>query len=151
MKKRWRSAMQLQTTTPRLIACCALLAGTVANAASLDIDVTHLRPTKTVRVSVFADAKSWARGGTPIMSRVFDARDVSQTLHIDGLAPGRYAVRVDQEPNSSAAEVPSFRFERHGSSGNAARYGSGSFERAAVNVRNEGARVSVHMFMSDRL
>src|SRR5437667_2901981 len=103
-------AMQHQKIVTRLIACCALLAGAAANAASLDIDVSHLRPTKTVRVSVFADATSWAHGGAPVMSRVFDARDISQTLHIDGLAPGRYAVRVDQGPNSSAAEIPSFRF-----------------------------------------
>lgn len=144
--------MQVQTFLLRLAVLCTLpMAAQAANAASLDVQVTHLRPTKTVRVSVYADAKSWARGREPVISRVFEARDISQVLRIDGLAPGRYAIRVDQGPNRGPAEVPSFAFERHGSSGNFGRYGSASFERAAVDVGADGASVSVHLFVSDRL
>lgn len=144
--------MRMQESWLALAGLGALLAAAaVADAASLDVYVTHLRPTQTVRVSVYADAASWARGRGPVASRVFAARAIAQTLRIDGLAPGRYAVRVEQGPNRGPVEVPSFAFERNGTSGNGGRCGLPPFERAAVNVGTDGARVPVHMFVSDRM
>jgi uncharacterized protein (DUF2141 family) len=126
------------------IASCDLAA-----AASLDVEVSHLRPTTTVTVAVYPDAESW-NGGAPLATRQFRAREPRQTLRIDGLPPGRYAVKVRQEPNPSSVELPSFSVERHGHSGRATSERRPSFERAAVEVGAEGARIPVHMFITGR-
>lgn len=127
------------------IASCNLAA-----AAALDVDVTHLRPTRTVTVLVFCDAESWSDATTPIAMRQFAARGTTQTLRIDGLPPGRCAVHVEQATNDSAIELPDFSHERHGYSGNASRDRRPSFERAAVRVGADGARVPVHLFTSEQ-
>ena len=76
----------------------------LASAAALDVEVTHLRPTRTVAVMVFCDAGSWT-GTVPIAMQEFRARDTTQTLRIEGLPPGRCAVHVRQAPNDSAVEL----------------------------------------------
>jgi uncharacterized protein (DUF2141 family) len=130
------------------IALLALLAQT-SSAASLDVEVTHLRPTRTVTVSVFKDASSWMRGANPVATREFKALGARQILHLDGLLPGRYAVRVDQQPNDSSLEMPNFSLERHGYSGEAANDLRPTFERAAIAVGEGGAKVPVHLFVSE--
>lgn len=143
--------MQLQKFLFRLAALCALLSATeIAQAASLEVYVTNVRPTKTVYVSVYKDAQTWAEGREPVVTRVIAARGPTQTIRIDGLVPGRYAVRVHQDPNggdgSGFAEPPSFALARDGLSGNGSRYGIPHFDRAAVNVGAEGARSTIHLF-----
>lgn len=125
---------------------CAALAATTATAAPLDVYITNVRPTKTVQVSVFKDADSWARQEQPLITHVVAARGTAQTVRIEGLSPGRYAVRVRQEPNHIGfAEPLSFGFARSGASGNASRYGVGDFERSAVELGAAGARVFVRL------
>jgi len=120
----------------------------LASAASLDVDVTHLRPTRTVTVRVYKDAESWSRADSPVASAEFKAVETRQTLRIDNLPPGRYAVRVDQEPNSSSLEMPNFSLERHGYSGNDSR-NRPVFERAAIEVGEGGAKIPVHLFVGE--
>lgn len=123
----------------------------IAQAASLDVHLTHLRPTETVRVSVYRDARTWAEEREPVASRVVAARAVSQTVRITDLPPGRYAVRVRQDPNPGGLyEPPSFALARQGSSRNQGRYGVPGFDSAAVNVGADGARLSIHLFVSSR-
>lgn len=121
----------------------------LAVAAALDVEVTHLRPTRMVAITVFCDAGSWTGGAVPIAMQEFRARDTTQTLRIDGLPPGRCAVHVQQAPNDSAVELPSFALERHGYSGNASRDRRPSFERAAIELGKEPARTTVHLFTSE--
>lgn len=119
-----------------------------ADAASLEVYVSNLRPTKTVQVSVFKDAQTWAKGREPVAQRVVLARDITQTIRIDNLPPGRYAVRVHQDPNhlGSVIEPPSFALERNGSSGNRMSHnGVPQFERAALEVGAGGARSSIRL------
>src|SRR5436309_774330 len=130
----------MQSRKPLLVAALWLspaFAGT-ANAASLDVQVTNLRPTTTVRVSIFNNAQSWVQGRKPVMVGEFAARQLSQTFHLDGLAPGRYAIRVDQQANPGGiCEPPTFAVERHGHSGGESHVGAPTFERAAVEVGTE--------------
>jgi uncharacterized protein (DUF2141 family) len=142
--------MQSRKHWLHVLTLCVLPFSAQASAASLDIQVTHLRPTRTVTVRVFKDEESWARGVAPVSVQEFKAVQPSQTLHIDGLPPGRYAVRVDQEPNSSSLEMPNFSLDRHGFSGNGSAGRRPSFDRAAVDVGADGARLPVHLFVSDR-
>lgn len=122
----------------------------VANAASLDVYVTNVRPTKTMSVSVYKDAQTWAEERDPIATRVVAARGLTQTVRIDGLPAGRYAVRVHQDPNSGGglAEPPSFALTRDGTSGNRNIYGVPHFDQAAVDVGTQGARSTIHLFVS---
>ena len=121
----------------------------LAAAAALDVEVTHLRPTRTAAVMVFCDAGSWTGGAVPIAMLEFRARNTTQTLRIEGLPPGRCAVHVQQAPNDSAVELPSFALERHGYSGNGSRDRRPSFARASIEVGNKSAHTTVHLFTSE--
>lgn len=133
------------------VLCASLTIAEVAQAASLDVHITHLRPTETVRVTVFRDAETWAEKREPVATRVVAAHGVTQTVRIDDLPPGRYAVRVHQNPNPGGMpEPPSFALARDGSSGNHERNGVAPFDRVAVNVGADGARLSIHLFTSRR-
>lgn len=144
--------MQIQTRVLRqLLAGTVLLAATQAGAAALDVRLTNLRPTETVRVSVYADAQSWRKRHAPVAERTVAAHDVVQTVRIDGLPPGRYAVRVHQDPNPGGLSEPaSFAIARHGWSRNSARFNTPDFERAAVEVGAEDLTLGIHMFMDSR-
>ncbi|MFA5941373.1 MAG: DUF2141 domain-containing protein [Sinimarinibacterium sp.] len=141
--------MQRLTILVLVAATCAwLVAADVAQAASLEVNLEHLRPAGTVRVQVFADAQSWASGRQPIASRIVAARGVSQVVSIDGLAPGRYAVRADQDA-IDFEQVPLLALARRGVSGNNAfcnRRGP-AFERTSVAVGSGASNYSIHMFI----
>lgn len=133
-----------------VLATGALLSCATSWAAALDVHITHLRPTQQVRVAVYPDAESWEQD-RPVATRVVAARGTAQTVRIEGLAPGRYAVRVHQAPNDGGlAEPASFAVARRGSSNNKSAHGVPDFERAAVVVGPAGARVPVHLFISSR-
>jgi uncharacterized protein (DUF2141 family) len=139
----------------RWISVAAAAAGLItscnlARAAVLDVQVTHLRPTRTVTVSVFRDASSWAQGEAPVLTREFKALAPTQILHLEGLPAGRYAVRVDQQRNSSSLEMPNFSLERHGYSGSATSWMRPTFERAAIEVGEAGAQLTVHLFTAEQ-
>ncbi|HZP10974.1 MAG TPA: DUF2141 domain-containing protein [Nevskiaceae bacterium] len=121
----------------------------LASAASLDVEVTHLRPTRTVTIMVFCDAAAWTGSAAPVSTRHFAARDTTQTLHIDGLPSGRCAVHVAQSPNDSAVELPDFALERHGYSGNGSHDRRPSFQRAAIQLGEKSARTTVHLFTGE--
>jgi len=121
----------------------------LASAASLDVEVTHLRPTRAVTVMVFCDAAAWTGSAAPVLMRQFAARDTTQTLRVDGLPQGRCAVRVEQAPNDSAVELPSFALERHGYSGNGSRDRRPTFQRAAIQLGEKSARTTVHLFTGE--
>ena len=132
--------------------CASLTTAEIAHAASLDVHITNLRPTETVHVTVFKDALTWAEKREPVATRVVAARDVSQTVRIDDLPPGRYAVRVHQDPNPGGiCEPPSFAVARHGSSRSISSFGMpASFDRAAIEIGDDGADVSIRLFKSSR-
>jgi uncharacterized protein (DUF2141 family) len=142
--------MLTRSKLPAFVVLGVLLCAAPAQAASLDVHITHLRPTKTVRVSVYNSAETWRKQEAPVATREVAARDVSQTVRIDDLPPGRYAVRVEQTPNHSSIEPISFAQTRLGTSGNKASHGLVTFDRAAVPVGADGARVRVHLFTSSR-
>lgn len=136
----------------RLIALClALCSATRSDAATLELHLDHVRPSGTIVMTIFADASSWAAQQQPLARRVLRARDIAQIIRVDDLAPGRYAVRVEQ-----AASIPEsidvLMRPRSGFSGNAgpSPLFMPPFERAAITLR-EGTRVlHVHMFQSNR-
>lgn len=143
---------RLNTVVLMAATCACLVAADAAQAASLAVNLQHLRPAGTVRVQVFADSRSWASGRYPIASRVVAARDVSQAVVIDGLAPGRYAVRADQDA-IDFENVPLLALPRRGVSRNNA-FCNGrrpAFERSAVAVGSSASTVSIHMFTCNDL
>ncbi|MGH8540400.1 MAG: DUF2141 domain-containing protein [Stenotrophobium sp.] len=127
---------------------------TVVNAAytgTLDVRLTHLRPTGMVRVAVYGDAEHWRQERGPVAVREFPARDISYDLSFDGLAPGKYAVRVDQDAGSGtlALHMPAFGYTRHGVSRDAGRYGTPSFDKAAVEVEAGDPQISIPLFIDE--
>lgn len=120
------------------------------HAAALELQLSNLRPSGEVRVEVFADAAAWKRGRHPIASQRFAARTVRQTLRLDGLAPGRYALRVVQEadPSGLIHGPASFAFPRRGYSRVRQRSGGRpSFEQAAVALDAAQAAVPIRVYM----
>jgi len=86
---------------PLRYALAALLAlPALASAAALDLQLYNLRPDGAVRVEVYDNAERWQRAREPLLTRHFQARGVTQDLRIEGLAPGRYAVRLWQASGS---------------------------------------------------
>lgn len=135
----------------RAIAGMALLLTGGAQAAALEVRLTNLRPTEWVQVSVYADEESWNRQRAPVAQRKVPAHDVIQTVRIDGLPPGRYAVRVRQDPNDGGVVEPaSFAFSRRGWSRNSARQDRPIFERAAIEMGTEDRQLGIHMFVDSR-
>lgn len=140
--------MQRLNTVVLMAATCAwLVAADVAQAASLAVNLQHLRPAGTVRVQVFADSRSWAAGRQPIASRIVAARGVSLVVSVDGLAPGRYAVRADQAA-IDFEHLPLLALARRGVSRNHAfcNRRRPAFERSAVAAGSGASTVSIHMF-----
>ena len=126
----------------------ALLLAATAQAGTLEIQLGNLRPGGAVRVSVFGDANSWAHDGKPVAARAFIARDFTCSLRIDGLPAGRYAVRAQQDGADRPGDIGSLALavSRHGSSGGNNAHAAPSFNDAAVEVRDEDPRITLHLF-----
>ncbi|MGH8460195.1 MAG: DUF2141 domain-containing protein [Stenotrophobium sp.] len=129
--------------------CISALTAGAAQAGALDVHLNHLRPGGTLRLSVYADAQDWAAQRRPLLSRVIAVHGFSQTVLIDGLKPGRYALRAEQDADWHQL-APELAFARSGTSGYVSANGLPSFERAAVTVEDGDPEVSMRLFISDR-
>ncbi|MGH8505323.1 MAG: DUF2141 domain-containing protein [Stenotrophobium sp.] len=130
------------------VLCISALAASAAHAGSLDVHLSHLRPCGTLRLSVYANVKDW-KAGRPQFTRVVAVKGFSQTVLIDNLKPGRYALRAEQDADWYQL-APALAFARRGYSGDASANGFPSFEQAAVTVDAGDPDVSLRLNISDR-
>jgi uncharacterized protein (DUF2141 family) len=94
----------MSTRKPIFLALALLLLSPALGAAQ-ELRLANLRPMGLVQVEVYADAASWQRGREPAQRHRLPARDVSQVLKLEGLPPGRYAIRAWQ-PALAASQPP---------------------------------------------
>lgn len=129
-----------------LLALPALLP---VQAATLDLQLSNLRPGGAVEVEIHADADSWEHGGAPQSQQRFVAREPRQQLRFAGLPPGRYAVRVRQHANPGGwlgREPPSFAVPRLGYSRRPlAGPVAPRFEGAALQLDDAGAMLPIRL------
>lgn len=128
-----------------------LLSMSSTHATAQELRLSNLRPMGAVQVEIYADAESWRRGRNPVASHRVPARDVSQSLSLQGLPEGRYAIRATQAADSAAGFhwPPSLAMARRGYSRfPMARRAPPSFERAAVEWR-QGQTVSLRLNLSN--
>ncbi|MDR3418605.1 MAG: DUF2141 domain-containing protein [Nevskia sp.] len=135
------------TVIPRIAALLALSLAGFAHAGTLEVQLSNLRPTGQVRVSIFADAQSWEHN-KPLASQLVPARDTRFLVRFSGLAPGHYAVRAEQEQGGGHELVQRLLLARYGTSGNRSERRT-PFAAAAVEVIDDPL-VDVHMFTEGR-
>jgi uncharacterized protein (DUF2141 family) len=129
--------------------CISALTVGIAQAGTLEVHLSHLRPNGTLRLSVYDNAQEWKAGHQALLTRVVVVNGFSQNVRIDGLKPGRYAVRAEQEADWHQL-APSLAFARIGYSDYASANGLPSFEQAAVTVDAGDPVVSLHLYSSSR-
>lgn len=86
----------------RLLICAALIAGLASPALAemVEVEVTGIRTLSgDVHVALFDEA-GW-RGGAPVDARSLAVTAETLSLTFEGIAPGRYGIRVYQDLNDN--------------------------------------------------
>ena len=133
-----------------LAATYALAIPSLANAADLAIRIEGIRAQEgIVKLAVIDSAKAWQGHGDPVgRAGGKPDGDGSLSLNVQGLAPGRYAVRVMHDENGNGQHdrnVFGMPTEGYGFSNNPRVMRAATFEEAAFEVGAAGASVRIVM------
>jgi len=113
----------------------ALLASPITHAAQLKITVENIRSLQgTLHISIFSDSASYKKDGNAARELTVEVDSSIQTIVVDDLAEGEYAVALIHDKNENGMLDTNFigiPKEGYGFSNNGGRFGPPKFSKAS--------------------
>ncbi|MDQ0568864.1 uncharacterized protein (DUF2141 family) [Variovorax paradoxus] len=133
----------------RALCAAALLSPLAALAADLSLNVAGGPATEaTLYVALYDSAAAFA-GGKSLAAQTVPLRAGAAQLRFNGLAPGRYALRVFADENGNGkldTNLVGMPIERYGFSNDAkGNRGAPDFEAAALNVESADLQTAIQL------